>query len=314
MPPPPVPLVHPPSRPRRLVYLGSPASAVPPLEALVGAGHEVALVVSRADTRRGRGGSSSPSPVKAAALRLGLPVTDRVDDALDVHADLGVVVAFGRLIKRHVLEQLPMVNLHFSLLPRWRGAAPVERALLAGDRRTGVCLMALEEALDTGPVYRRAEVEIGSDETLEELRARLVEVGTGLLLDALATGLGEPEPQVGEPTYAAKLEPAELELDWSCPARDLHRVVRLGRAWTTFRGRRLLVWRARPVPGDAPSGADHAPSDTADDPPGTLRGLDVATGEGWLVLVEVQPEGRARLDASVWLRGARARPGERLGT
>ena len=123
-----------------------------PLQALVAAGHEVVLVVSQPDKRRGRGGALLPSPVKAAAVELGLPVTERVDDLLDAGAELGVVVAYGRLIHPHVLAVLPMINLHFSLLPRWRGAAPVERAILAGDPVTGVCVMALEEGLDTGPV------------------------------------------------------------------------------------------------------------------------------------------------------------------
>ena len=157
-------------------------SAVP-LRTLVEAGHEVALVVSQPDRRRGRGGQTSPSPVKQAALDLGLAVTDAVDDALGVGADLGVVVAFGRLIKPHVLAALPMVNLHFSLLPRWRGAAPVERAILAGDERTGVDLMVVEEGLDTGGVYDRVEVAIGPDETADELRARLATLGADLLVD-----------------------------------------------------------------------------------------------------------------------------------
>ena len=120
-------------RPKRLVFLGTPEIAVPPLRALHEAGHDIALVVSRPDRRRGRGGSLSPSPVKEAALELGLPVTDRVDDVIDAGAELGVVVAYGRLIRPHVLAAVPMVNMHFSLLPRWRGAAPVERAILAGD-------------------------------------------------------------------------------------------------------------------------------------------------------------------------------------
>jgi methionyl-tRNA formyltransferase len=305
----------PPERPRRLVYLGSPELAVPPLRALVGAGYEVAHVVSRADTRRGRGSQTTPSPVKAAALELGLPVSAAVDDVLDVHADLGVVVAFGRLIKPPVLERLALVNLHFSLLPRWRGAAPVERAILAGDRRTGVCLMALEETLDTGGVFRRAEVDIGDEETLEELRARLVALGTDLLLDALANGFGPPAPQEGTPTQAPRIDPAELHLDWSRPAAELHRVVRLGRAWTTFRGRRLLVWSARL---DARGGADGSPGAAADGAggaaPGTLDEERVATGDGWLTLVEVQPEGRGRQDAAAWRHGARPEPGERLGS
>ncbi len=117
------------------------------------------------------------SPVKAAALELGLPVTDQIDDVLDVGADLGVVVAYGRIIRPHVLDALPMVNLHFSLLPRWRGAAPVERAILAGDERTGVCVMAVEEGLDTGGIYATAEVPIGPDQTADELRTELVEPG-----------------------------------------------------------------------------------------------------------------------------------------
>ncbi|MDQ4070810.1 MAG: methionyl-tRNA formyltransferase [Actinomycetota bacterium] len=270
---------------------------------MVAAGHEVVLVVSRADKRRGRGGALLPSPVKAAALELGLPVTDRVDDVLDAGAELGVVVAFGRLIRPHVLAVLPMVNLHFSLLPRWRGAAPVERAILAGDTVTGVCVMALEEGLDTGPVYVCEERAIGEEETLEELRAALAQTGTRMLVDLLASGLPEPRPQEGEPTYAAKIEPEEHHLAWSRPAVELHRVVRLGQAWTTFRGRRLRVLRARLV------GADGALA------PGELdrRTLHVGTGEGVLELVEVQPEGKAPQSAASWRNGARLQPGERLG-
>jgi methionyl-tRNA formyltransferase len=287
----------------RLAYLGTPSAAVPALRALVGAGHDVALVVSRADARRGRGGTSSPSPVKEAALDLGLPVTDRVDDLLDLDPlpSLGVVVAFGRIIRPHVLAAVPMVNVHFSLLPRWRGAAPVERAILAGDMRTGVCLMDVEEGLDTGAVYRRAEVEIAPDETADELRARLVTVGTAQLVGALASGLGAPVPQEGEPTYAAKIEPVDLELSFAAPAEVLHRVVRVGGAWTTVRGKRLKVWRARPV----------AARELA---PGQLDGTVVGCADGTaLELLEVQPEGRGRQPAADWARGVRLRPDERLG-
>jgi methionyl-tRNA formyltransferase len=273
--------------------------AVPPLRGLVEAGFDVALVVSGADRRRGRGSATSPTPVKAAALELGLPVTDRVDDVLSVGAGLGVVVAYGRLVRPHVLAEVPMVNLHFSLLPRWRGAAPVERAVLAGDDETGVCLMQLEEGLDTGPVFGCERVAIGPDETLDELRARLVDLGTGLLLRSLREGLGTPSPQEGEVTYAAKLDPEELRLDWSRSAIDVHRVVRLGRAWTTFRGSRLRVLRARAVDG---AGA-----------PGELAGPVVAAGERALELVEVQPEGKRPMAARAWLAGARPAPGERLG-
>lgn len=301
-------LPTPPPEVRRIVYLGTPALAVPPLRALVEAGYEVVLVVSAPDKRRGRGGRTRPSPVKAAALELGLPVTDRVDDVLDVDADLGVVVAFGQLLRRPVLEHLPLVNLHFSLLPRWRGAAPVERAILAGDDRVGVALMAVEEGLDTGGVYASAAVSVGPDETLEELRGRLVDLGTQLLLDALRDGFGDPVPQDGEVTYAEKLRPDELHIDWSAPAEHIHRVVRLGDAWTTFRGRRLKVRRVRSLGRGGSGGVEAAPL-----APGELDGTTVGTGTVPLQLVEVQPEGRGVQPAEAWANGARLAPGERLG-
>jgi methionyl-tRNA formyltransferase len=266
------------------------------------AGHDVALVVSQPDKRRGRGGALVSSPVKAAATELGLTRSDLVDDSTRVGAELGVVVAFGRLIKPHVLEALPMVNLHFSLLPRWRGAAPVERAILAGDAETGVCLMALEEGLDTGPIYDSVRLDIGPEEPAEELRSRLVVAGTDLLVRALEQGLGEPVPQTGESTYAAKIEPGELHLDWERSAVELHRVIRLGRAWTTFRGRRLIVARARLR--EASGGGLE---------PGELDGTTVGTGDGTLELVEVQPEGKGLQDAAAWVRGARLADGDRLG-
>jgi methionyl-tRNA formyltransferase len=237
--------------------------------------------------------------VKAAALELGIPVSDKVDDALDAGAELGVVVAFGRLIKPHVLEQLPMINVHFSLLPRWRGAAPVERAILAGDSETGVCIMQLEEGLDTGPVYAVERLTIGPEETADELRDRLVVAGTDLLLATLREGLGEPVAQEGEPTYASKLDPAEMEIDWTNPTAAVHGVIRLGRAWTTFRGKRLKVLRARRA---------EAPLE-----PGTLDGVRVGAGDGAVELVDVQPEGKGAQDAHAWRNGARPEPGERLG-
>ncbi len=280
--------------------------AVATLRALVDGGHDIAVVVSRPDRRRGRGGALVPSPVKAAALDLGLPVTDRVDDVIDAGADLGVVVAYGRLIKPHVLDALPMVNLHFSLLPRWRGAAPVERAILAGDEVTGVCVMALEEGLDTGPVYASQSHPIGADDTLEELRTALSAEGTDLLLRLLEDGLPEPRPQVGEATFAAKIEPTEHHLDWTQSAEHLHRVVRLGQAWTTFRGRRLLIPRARLA---AVEGRGLAPGELD---PSTF---EVGTGGGGaLALVDVQPEGKAAQPATAWRNGARLVPGELLGT
>ncbi|HET9441966.1 MAG TPA: methionyl-tRNA formyltransferase [Acidimicrobiales bacterium] len=290
----------------KLVFLGTPAAAVPPLEALVAAGHDVRLVVTQPDRKRGRGGALVPSPVKTAADRLGLPVTERVDDVLDTDAELGVVVAFGKLVKAHVLDRLPMVNLHFSLLPRWRGAAPVERAILAGDTETGVCLMALDVGLDTGPVDACEKVAIAPGEPAADLRDRLVGIGTRLLVERLATGLGPPVPQHGETTYAAKLEPTELELDFTRPAEEVNRVVRLGRAWTTFRGRRLQVLSARPVTLDGEAGAGAGP--------GTLDGLVVTCAPGTgLELATVKPEGRPAVAAAAWRNGARPAPGERLG-
>lgn len=274
------------------------------MRALVGAGHEVVLVVSQPDKRRGRGGDLVPSPVKAAAVELGLAVTERVDDVITAGAELGVVVAYGRLIRPHVLAVLPMVNVHFSLLPRWRGAAPVERAILAGDERTGVCVMQLEEGLDTGPVYACETVAIDPDQTADELRAELAARGTDLLLRLLAEGLPAPRPQEGEPTYAAKIEPAEHHLDWTRPAVELHRVVRLGDAWTTFRGRRLKVLGARLAASEGTVGLAPGEVDRAR--------LLVGTGEGALELVEVQPEGRAAQAAAAWRNGARLGKGERM--
>jgi methionyl-tRNA formyltransferase len=273
------------------------------LRALVDAGHDVALVVTRADKRRGRHEPPRPSPVKAAALELGLTVSDRPQDSTGVGAELGVVVAFGRIIRNDVLDRLPLVNAHFSVLPRWRGAAPVERAILAGDDTTGVCLMAIDEGLDTGPLYRCETVAIGPDETAAELRVRLADLAAAMLVDGLAGGLGPAQPQAGTPTYADKIEPADLWLDWSRDAAYLHRVVRLGRAWTTWRGRRLLVLAARVV-GARPPAA----------PPGNLEGDVVATGAGGLQLVAVQPEGRGPMAAPDWVRGARPQPGELLGS
>lgn len=273
--------------------------AVPPLRALVADGHDVRLVVTRADKRRGRGSALVPSPVKAAAIELGIPVTSTIDDVIDAGAELGVVVAFGRIIKPHVLDALPMVNIHFSLLPRWRGAAPLERAILAGDSETGVCLMQLEEGLDTGPVYDCRRLEIGPEETAAELRARLVQAGTELLVESLRSGLPEPTPQQGEPTYADKIDPSEHHIDWNRPTAEVHRVIRVGDAWTTFREKRLKVLRAR-VASDGVA-------------PGAIDGLRVGTGDGALELEQVQPEGKGPMAAADWRNGARPRGDERLG-
>jgi methionyl-tRNA formyltransferase len=303
-----------PAAPRRLAYLGTPELAVPTLEAIVAAGHDVACVVTRPDARRGRRGEPEPSPVKAAALRLGLHVVHDVDELLAAEVDLGVVVAYGRIIPIRVLDSVPMVNLHFSLLPRWRGAAPVERALLAGDVRTGVCVMDVAERLDEGDVFACREAAITEDDTLGSLRDRLVSLGTALVLDGLADGFGPPVAQVGDPVYAEKITTEDRRLDFATDDATVRRVVALGGAWTTFRGRRLKVWKVRVAP------ADVADSDVPGVEPGTVLAAEVAhghprvaTARGWVELVEVQPEGKSRMDASAWANGAHLTGADRLG-
>jgi methionyl-tRNA formyltransferase len=284
--------------------MGSPAPAATALRALHQAGHVIALVVTRPDKRRGRGTEATPTPAKQAAEELGLPVTSDIAQVKASGAELGIVVAYGRIIKPDVLAAVPMVNIHFSLLPRWRGAAPVERAILAGDETTGVCLMDVDEGLDTGAVYRCRQVAIGRDETAAQLTGRLADLGAEMLVEALAAGLGDPVAQQGEPTYAAKIEPEDLHLDWARTAVELHRIVRIGRAWTTWRGRRLLVPAASPTDPD--------PADPVDGEPGTVAGGVVATGAGGLRLETVQPEGKRPMTAAEWLRGAGG--SVRLGT
>jgi methionyl-tRNA formyltransferase len=288
----------------KLAFFGTPEVAATTLRALAKAGYQITSVVTRRDARRGRGGRVSPSPVKAAAQELGLPVAHDPEEAARSGAELGVVVAYGRIIKPGVLAVLPMVNVHLSLLPRWRGAAPVERAILAGDTETGVCIMKLDEGLDTGPVFGCEKVDIGEEETAPELSRRLGDLGTKLLLRMLTEGFPAPSPQVGEPTYAPKLGPAERHLDFAQPALSCLRVVRVGKAWTTWRGKRLLVHRARLVPGRSTGSVLS---------PGELSGNLVGTGEDVLELLVVQPEGKAPMPAAEWLRGARPKPAERLG-
>jgi methionyl-tRNA formyltransferase len=274
----------------------------------VQAGHDVVLCVTRPDRRRGRGAQTTPSPVKEAALELGIPVSHDMNELVGLDAELAVVVAFGRIIPASVLDELPMVNVHFSLLPRWRGAAPVERAILAGDAETGVCLMKVAEGLDTGDVYAVRRVRMDDDVTLTDLRARLVDTACDLLVDTLKDGLDglpEAEPQRGEVTVAEKITKEDLHLDWAQPAEQLHRVVRLEHAWTTFRGKRLGVLEA-PV---APPPPDHSTA-----APGTLVGASVVTGAGFLELRRVQPESRSPMSAEEWLRGVRPAVNERLGT
>jgi methionyl-tRNA formyltransferase len=275
---------------RRIVYLGTPQMAVPPLLALHAAGYDIPLVVSRADKRRGRGKELTPSPVKQAAIELGLEVTDDPSMILDVEADLGVVVAYGRLISPQMLDVLAMVNIHFSLLPRWRGAAPVQRAILAGDSSTGTCLMQLAEGLDTGDVYGTAVVDIDPTETAVQLTERLVQLGSAQLISALGEGLGLPDPQIGEATYAAKIFPDDLDIDFTNSAEMINRQIRVGGAHTLLGGKRFKIWEAEVLPTGPPSRE--------------ILDLIVGTGTGALRLITVQPEGKPKMDAASWANGA----------
>lgn len=288
----------------RLAFLGSPEAAVPTLQALVRGGHDVVAVVTGSDRRRGRGTRVSPTPVKAAAVELGLDVHDDLAAVASSGAELGVVVAYGRIIPASVLAAVPMLNLHFSLLPRWRGAAPVERAILAGDARTGVSVMDVAAELDTGDVHAAAEVPIDDSVTASELTRRLALLGADLMLEVLDAPLRRAVAQREEGvTYAHKVTAADRHLDWNRPADELRRVVRIGGAWTTFRGARLKVQRA-----DAA-----APTTDRDRTTGTVHDGVVTCGAGTaLRLVEVQPEGRAPMSAAAWANGARP-DGERLG-
>jgi methionyl-tRNA formyltransferase len=294
----------------RVVYFGTPEVAVAPLQALCRAGHDVALVVTRPPKRRGRRQEPTPSPVEQAAAELGLDVSYDLADAVEVEAHLGVVVAYGEHIPDELLERRRTVNLHFSRLPRWRGAAPVERAIMAGDTDTGVCLMDVASELDAGDVYLSASTAIAPDETVDDLRSRLCDLGIELLLEAMTEGFAEPVPQAGDVSWANKISSAELRIDWSGPGEHGLRLVRVGGAWTIFRGRRLKVLEAQPVAGGDTSAA-----------PGTISleprsaggsAVTVATGRGVVELVTVQSEGRDAVGARGWANGARIAGGERF--
>lgn len=280
--------------PAPVVFLGTPAAAVAVLDAVVAAGHPVVLVVTRADARRGRGGRTSPSPVKQRAMELGLRVTDSLEDLMT--ADLpagctGVVVAYGRIIPAAVLGRVPMLNVHFSLLPRWRGAAPVERAILEGDGETGVCIMEMEEGLDTGPVRATGRVAIHSTSTTESLTHELAITGGALMCEVLAGAHPVAVPQAEGHTYAHKIGPDDLVIDWNESADFTLRRVRAVSAHTTVAGRRLRVIAAERAEGA------NAPGELTDD-------AVVGTGDGCVRLVTVQPEARAAMRAADWLRGA----------
>jgi methionyl-tRNA formyltransferase len=296
----------------RVIFAGTPEAAVPSLDALAASAHEVVQVVTRPPAPLGRKRVLTPSPVDARAEALGLPVlrASRLGEAetaalTALDADLAVIVAYGVLVAEPLLSapRLGWINLHFSLLPRWRGAAPVQRAIIAGDTTTGVDVFRLEAGLDTGPVLASEPVAIGALETAGNLLARLAGIGADVLagvVDRLADGTAVAVPQQGEPTLAPKLVLADGRLDWSEPAdRVLARLrgcTPEPGAWTTAGERRLKVLEAAP----ARDAAALRPGAVAHDGGRVVVGC----AEGAIELLRVQPEGRGAMPADAWLRGA----------
>ncbi|WP_018698619.1 methionyl-tRNA formyltransferase [Amorphus coralli] len=308
--------------PLRLVFMGTPDFAVPTLTEIVGQGHDVAAVYTRAPARSGRGMEARKSPVHEQAERLGLPVLtpttlkgEEAAAAFATHgADAAVVIAYGMILPRSILEipEEGCFNIHASLLPRWRGAAPIQRAIMAGDAETGVAVMQMEAGLDTGPVCMEERVAIGADMTASELHDVLARLGADLMVRALGalergTLDATPQPDAGI-TYADKIDKAEARIDWSRPAGEIHNLVRglspFPGAWCEIangeKTERLKVLRSQHVAGE---GA-----------PGTILDADgtVACGEGALRLVQVQRAGKGPMAADEVFRGLRLEPGGRL--
>ena len=310
----------PPKSPLRLAFMGTPDFALPSLRALAGAGHVIASVYTQPPRASGRGHKERPCPVHALALARGWPARtpasfhDPAEQAAFAALDLdvAVVVAYGLILPPAVLAspRLGCVNVHASLLPRWRGAAPIQRALLAGDAETGVTIMAVDEGLDTGPLLRAEAVPIAAAETAETLHDKLATLGARLILTALeglAAGRLRARPQPAEGvTYAAKLRRGEGRLDWRRPAVELGRAVRAFTPWPgaefEANNARIKVLAAEVTPGDPQA----APGTVLDDR------LTVACGAGALRLLEVQRAGKAALDAEAFLRGFDLAPGTRL--
>ena len=309
--------------PLRIVFFGTPAFAVPTLERLVASGHQVTAVVTQPDRPRGRGQRLQPEAVKRSAVAHALPVLqpDRLKDPdflaamRDRQPDLGVVAAYGKILPREVLD-LPargLINVHASLLPRWRGAAPIHRAILAGDRETGVTIMRVVAALDAGPMLARTAVAIDPEETTGELEGRLAVTGGDLLVrvtDQLAQGdVPEIEQDASLVTYASRITRADAAFDWGLPATVLHDRIRALNPWplvaVRWHDRRLMVRRSAVAASDRTA----QPGTIVDVRPDAIV---VAAGEGALAIREVQLEGRPPVATAAFLAGHRVTAGERL--
>ncbi|MGE0461459.1 MAG: methionyl-tRNA formyltransferase [Vicinamibacterales bacterium] len=309
----------------RIAFFGTPEFAVPSLEALLHSSHEVVLVVTQPDRPRGRGNRVSSSPVKLVALAHGLPVLqpekltrDPWEAELSRFAiDLGVVTAYGQILPDWLLA-LPsrgLVNVHASLLPRYRGASPIHRAVMNGDPETGVTIMRVVKALDAGAMLATVRVPIGPDDRTDEVERLLARAGARLLVetvDRMAAGpVAEVAQNDADATYAPRLKKEEGLIDWARPARAIHNQVRALHPWphafTSGPGGRLILHRTGVVTGSAPA------------VPGTIvtasaaEGLRVATGDGILDVIELQAEGGKVLPARTFLAGHALRPGDRLG-
>lgn len=312
----------------RIAFLGTPAVAVPPLTALVEDDRvEVAVVLTNPDRPRGRSRTPQPPAVKVAALEHGLDVwqptrpREVLDDLRALELDAAAVVAYGALLPTDVLASTAhgFVNLHYSLLPRWRGAAPVQHAVMAGDEVTGLSTFVLDEGMDTGPLLRTLPVPIGPEDTSGDLLERLTELGAEVLVDSvvgLVDGSLTPQPQPADgATLAPKIDPADVQVDWSAPATVVHDLVRGANprpgAHTTWRGERCKLWAshvADPVTAsDATGAAPGTVVATTDDGP------VVACGRGALVLTVLQPANRPRQSGRDFVNGQQPAADERFG-